>query len=48
MKVDEIALASADERRILFSDVCRQLSQKVPESMVEKVGNRTVGILGAM
>ena len=36
MKVDEIALASADERRILFSDVCRQLSQKVPESMVEK------------
>ena len=36
MKVDEIAMASADERRILFSDVCRQLSQKVPESMIEK------------
>ena len=36
MKVEEIALASADERRILFSDVSRQLTKKVPESMVEK------------
>ena len=36
MKVDEIALAPADERRILFSDVCSQLSHKVPESMIEK------------
>ena len=35
MKSDEIALASADERRMLFSDACRKL-QHIPEAMIEK------------
>ena len=35
MKSDEIALASVDERRMLFSDVCRKL-QQIPEAMIEK------------
>ena len=35
MKSDEIALASADERRMLFSDACRKL-QQIPEAMIEK------------
>lgn len=35
MKSDEIAIASVDERRMLFSDVCRKL-QQIPEAMIEK------------
>ena len=35
MKSDEIALASVDERRMLFSDACRKL-QRIPEAMIEK------------
>ena len=35
MKSDEIALASVDERRMLFSDACRKIRQ-IPEAMIEK------------
>lgn len=36
MRSDEIALASPEERRLLFSDASIRMPQNVPEAMVEK------------
>ena len=36
MRSDEIALASPEERRILFSDASIRMPQNIPEAMVEK------------